>query len=480
MKPEEVARRFQHRERLRLADFVEVALPVYKLTVRGITLAHKKIPPIEEFILRTLAIETSNLSHLSAFLGLEARVLEPCVVGLVQSGDVNAADNFLRLTEKGRTTISRAEIVTTEERPFSIFFDALMRKVALYRNLELLSFQEMKAQGLFEISQSPPVRPRAGDLRIPEINRLAKSQYQAGEIKRDLLAIAEIENVKKQFMPAVALIYSTDEDAEVQVGLAIDGKLSADHESLLSQNPSFQKFLVDRPSPSSKLAAIEEAAEAAGLLQPDSDVQQIQAATAVTEAAIADAQDALIEATSLKEVEKLRARLTSLEGELAGLRQRASQLPVRNIYVYDHPPLLQQALTGSQQRLLIISPWITAKVVDADFLMKLETLLRKGVQVHIGHGITPHATRNPDAGDVAAKGKLEALSTKYSNFTFVRLGNTHAKVLIKDREFAAVSSFNWLSFKGDPKRTFRDEQGIVLQSEDLVDAKYSEVLVQFS
>jgi len=60
------------------------------------------------------------------------------------------------------------------------------------------------------------------------------------------------------------------------------------------------------------------------------------------------------------------------------------------------------------------------------------------------------------------------------------LGNTHAKVLIKDSEFAAITSFNWLSFKGDPHRTFRDEQGTLLQVSELVDGKFRELEPRFS
>jgi hypothetical protein len=62
----------------------------------------------------------------------------------------------------------------------------------------------------------------------------------------------------------------------------------------------------------------------------------------------------------------------------------------------------------------------------------------------------------------------------------VRLGNTHAKVLIKDSDFAAVTSFNWLSFKGDPNRTFRDEQGTLLQEQGLVDQKFNELAGRFN
>jgi hypothetical protein len=61
----------------------------------------------------------------------------------------------------------------------------------------------------------------------------------------------------------------------------------------------------------------------------------------------------------------------------------------------------------------------------------------------------------------------------------VRLGDTHAKILIKDSDFYAVTSFNWLSFKGDPNRTFRDEQGVLLQEPGLVDQKFNELIVRF-
>lgn len=40
----------------------------------------------------------------------------------------------------------------------------------------------------------------------------------------------------------------------------------------------------------------------------------------------------------------------------------------------------------------------------------------------------------------------------------VKLGDTHAKVLISDSSWAIVTSFNWLSFKGSRKLEFRDER----------------------
>ena len=308
MKTEEVVRRFQNREGQRLADFIEIGLPVYRLTVRGIMLSHRRIAAIEEFILRTLLIETASPSQLSAFLGLEDRVLEPCLVGLVQTGDVNAGDNLLKITHKGRITIERAEIVSTEERSFSIHFDALTRRIVLFRNVDLLTFQDLQARGLFEISQTPPIRPRIRDLRIPEINKLAKAQYQLGEIKRDLLAISAIEAIKKLFVPAIALAYKGQDDADAQIGVAVDGMLSSEHESLLSQNPSFQKFLTSREGIDVVSSALLEEPQETPLHAP-AETTALETATAAAEAAIIDVQDALNESRSAKEAEELRARL---------------------------------------------------------------------------------------------------------------------------------------------------------------------------
>ena len=75
------------------------------------------------------------------------------------------------------------------------------------------------------------------------------------------------------------------------------------------------------------------------------------------------------------------------------LTGEVNALPVRNLYVYDHPILLQDALKAAKERLLIISPWVRAEVVDKDFLTDLEKLLSANVLVYIGHGITTNPTK---------------------------------------------------------------------------------------
>lgn len=112
-------------------------------------------------------------------------------------------------------------------------------------------------------------------------------------------------------------------------------------------------------------------------------------------------------------------------------------------------------------------------------MASLEALLRANVTVHIGYGL--------DDGEGAGKGApgqskiaiteraekdLRSLEGKYKNFHLVYVGNTHRKLLVSDDEFAVTTSFNWLSFRGDPKDKPRDEYGEVFRKASQVEKRY--------
>jgi hypothetical protein len=45
-------------------------------------------------------------------------------------------------------------------------------------------------------------------------------------------------------------------------------------------------------------------------------------------------------------------------------------------------------------------------------------------------------------------------------------------VLICDDRFCVASSFNWLSFRGDPKRSFREELGFLVRDPQQVEESF--------
>jgi hypothetical protein len=50
-----------------------------------------------------------------------------------------------------------------------------------------------------------------------------------------------------------------------------------------------------------------------------------------------------------------------------------------------------------------------------------------------------------------------------------KLGDTHEKVLLSDRKVMVITSLNWLSFRGDPKRPLRQETGLYLEIPERID-----------
>jgi hypothetical protein len=61
-----------------------------------------------------------------------------------------------------------------------------------------------------------------------------------------------------------------------------------------------------------------------------------------------------------------------------------------------------------------------------------------------------------------------------------RFGDTHAKILVCDSRFSIITSFNWLSFRGDEQLDFRDERGYYVGLQPNVDEVFESYRKRFS
>ena len=125
-----------------------------------------------------------------------------------------------------------------------------------------------------------------------------------------------------------------------------------------------------------------------------------------------------------------------------------------------------------------MSPWIRANVVNDGFFRRLADCLRRGGEVAIGFGIGREESGERDA-DRQARESLEALAKSFTNFRLVRKGNTHAKVLLVEDEYFVTTSFNWLSFSGDPRQPMREEEGTMVEDASVVNAYYDKLIARF-
>ena len=75
---------------------------------------------------------------------------------------------------------------------------------------------------------------------------------------------------------------------------------------------------------------------------------------------------------------------------------------------------------------------------------------------------------------------LPELARSYNNFYLKHLGDTHAKNLSSDKKLAVITSFNWLSFKGDANREFRDERGTVISDSQKINELFNSYMERFN
>ncbi len=472
MRSLEIAERFSVRPGFRLVDCLEVGLPVYFVKLQVSTLLRKKISPLSEFVMRCIRFGMRECGEISDFLGLQRRLVERVVTGLIQEGNLALSGlegsqlQALKLTKAGMNALETAETIVPEDQSVPLHFDALLRKPAFYRD-RLLKYRELQDDGLKEIPAIPPRQPKPEDFPPLEVQQLTRPLAGLGE-RRDVVLVRRIEHINRMFRRAVALLYRSLEDNDPYVEFVVDGKLTSEYGNAFTRADGL-KLLGIEGSGGTEPAQIQNSAEE---VVPEkilvSDVNEIARA----QGDLLQAKTALEQCADVNTEDQLRERLKQAEERLAVLESERKKRGVRQIYVYEHPGFLKKAIQSSTERLMIIAPWIKAKVVDKEMMDWLKAAISRGVKVYIGYGMPGDEPEKQLKADREVEERLLRLSQKNPNFTFCRLGDTHAKVLICDSRFCITGSFNWLSYKGDPDRTFRDEQSVLVEIPEHIDSVF--------
>lgn len=484
MTPEDVAERYHDRTGFRLIDYREVALPTYAVSTRLLVLSRKRVPVIEEFLLRGIASDLTEPAMLAEFYGLDQRIINGALASLAASDDIalTASDtsrrHVLRLTSKGRTTLGDLQSIVPEERIVPIPFDGILRRIREYAGVPVLAPREVDAAGLLRIPPTKVQKPELADITPDAVEELLKRLASDSDAPRDVLSVKAVVRCDRRFVPAVGLLYESERGGEFQLAFAIDGILSPEHESAFAAAGGPARLNI---------------AESVNRSKQDRDAELLQALTTAAPAEGADAQlrretaqkkseirtlrEQLKVTESAERVRELEARVLELEENLAVAETRRAQMTSRFLYCYDHAPLLRDAVATASKRLLIISPWVKNEVLDDELRDGFENLLSRGVDLYIGWGY-PNDDQRPSISSRAQR-FFDSLTRRFSNAHLKEFGDTHAKVLLVDSSYVVHTSFNWLSFRGDPDRTFRDEQGVLIADPAQVEAKFQELVGRF-
>lgn len=462
-----------------LVAFKEAALPNYLLTTRLLTLDRKPLGPIEEACLGAVSAGLDDPDDISSFLGLPRVVLNGVLAGL----NTNECINYSRqtqidsatvtLTEKGRTTLSTLKETVPQESVVKFVFDPYLRKIRFVSTASLFKPREIKEQGWYEVPLCGAKRPEVEDIPLADIDKVLQKLPRREEGSRELLAARRIERREMHFQQCIMLFYRSLSSDEVQVAFYLDDGFSLEHET------EFRELGGPELAGANYALAAPEMPQLDNLIKGVSEQQKVEELLSleqeVSTTVLSESPVAALPASATERTEPVaEAALNQAVARLRAMTQRC-------IRMHEHPGLLRKALTGTKDRLLIVSPWITHHVIDNMFVLSLEALLRNGVDVTIGYGLadeegargTDKAKQKPAITDRAEK-ELSNIQKRFENFKWVFLGNTHRKLLVSDDKFAVVTSFNWLSFKGDPGKKARDEFGFLVTEPADVEAIFQD------
>jgi hypothetical protein len=476
---EEVARRFANaRPGYQLVDYHAVALPLFQVEVEMVVLDRKNLPPIQEFVLRTVAAGFSETEEIAGFLGIEETVVRTATAELLAGDDLVLGGGIinrrhrLKLTAKGQKTVTDVEQVQAVDVTHAIWIDGLTRQVLPQpreRN-RWFAAAGIRARGLTEVRPSPNHAPKLEAIPLKAVREVVHAEWARRADKREVIGLAGVGRAHRFARQAVALAYRAPGDDEPLVTLVIDGEPSEAHDTAFAESQAHSARRLTPVRWEDARAVAEEVLPSDLLAQ--AAAPEVTARVGLGREEVRNTEEELRIATGKaqeeekeEEIERLRERLRQAEERQRVLEDELDAYSVRSVPVYEHRTYLKQALTEARERLVLVSPWIRYEVVDDNFVDELRRVLERGVELWIGYGMSKDA-KTPDRKkvnfdqDLVALGKLKALVDEFPDlFRLTRFGDTHAKVLICDRRFAIVTSFNWLSFRGDGDLAFRDERG---------------------
>ena len=447
----------------KLASFKDAALPVYVLTVKALIQERKPINPIEEGCLRAIDAGLVKTRDIHAFLGLGESVLNSILASLNAQELINyvgssVGDASTSLTIKGQLAVEAASKLTVEEISLQLVYEPYLRRIEMLDPKFLDKPSIVKALGRMQIPLCGLKKPEAVDIPLEGIDKLLELRKRGEKTTRELLAIQRIERSETLFRPCTLLYFRAEVGRETQVAFYLDDKASLEHEAVFRDLGGPQE-----------VGAAHVLADQLSNVVSQITLTDVSSPPEAREQAMPQAVSASGPLSSGKLVSENRVNVEAL------VKSDANPT-LSHIRCHDHPMLLQDALLNSKERLMIISPWIRDGVVTDRFAQKLDSLLRGGVKVYIGYGLEEGNANEKPSITPKAEAALKALAKRYPHFTFIKIGNTHRKMLVSDHRFSVSTSFNWLSFKGDARDKPRDEAGVCIRKPEYIEQSFKDGL----
>ena len=451
--------------------------PVYQLRL-GLTVSvRNRLSAAEVYCLRLLAQRQALATEISSWMGLPSHYVQYLLGNLIGKNLINISDSSsVVITPHGQSVLQQdGQTVQTKSQRKTVYYDPVCRCILLVLDTAKL-LKPGQVEGAEEFRLPMPVtKPTLDDLTSGQI-RNAILEFQRRPSGADNTEdpdkppseeIAEVLHVDRIYKNETRLMYRADKVVVVmtpraghasQPELAVyqryeDSFREKETNELQSLRPTWQDFVPTSLHPGNLHAG-----------------RQVQTSPSEEEMQVLNRQgDIKYDLTSLRldidsgiATDFHRQCVRELEQQLKQLREIPN---LERLTTVDHRPFLLKAIRETQHELVIVSAFINERAFDQEIRKLLvDVVCRRRAHVKIAWGLGTKG--NPEADRIRAVGqKIQQQLEKQIRKTDasclgllqVKRLETHEKFIVCDDKYCAWGSFNWLSYRGEFDRGFRQE-----------------------
>jgi hypothetical protein len=461
-------------------------IPVFFAQIQLEVLEPQELSSFEIYFLHAVALGVESREEMAWLLGLDDRDLVAPGASLlrrdyiVQGQPRGDGSRPIFLTEKGRQALgSKKAPPVPHHRRANLHFNALTW-LPMPPEESPWSVEQMEKEGLAILPPARYERPTLGDFGLKEVALALRDV--AGFEHREIVQLLSLKKVSPEYLaPVTVVVVGEQERGEQRLAVyrhqllqrAESTALQRQFETGAFQIPDDAVALAANPLPVPATLPPAVARVARDLATSATSVQSLQQQLSGERARQGSATADRREREALEEhINRLQADLDARRAEnerlLAELRRQHGEF----LRTEEHRAILEQALREAQQEVLIVSPWMNTRVCDSRLCELVAQAVKRGVRVRIAYGTTERPG-DPDAGRhrnnaarviaalKAAVGR-EGAAQQATLLDIHKTGGTHQKILVCDRTFAVLGSFNWLSYRGEQDEEYRNETSILL------------------
>ncbi|MDY3208422.1 phospholipase D-like domain-containing protein [Clostridium baratii] len=477
MRIEELAKKHAHSmPGYELVKYSEDACPIYKIDLNITMQKKKKIGIVQEFCLKFLDCGIENIEEVSKFLGLDKNIIYDSIVELNRLDLVKTySEKDVSITSKGKEVLRELNLLVPEEINLPIYVDALTNNIFM-SNAKFLNSKDIKRSHMHTL-KSANSRVTMEDINEKEVSRVIK-KYRKKYLNDDkydgiLLSVNHINKAYFEYKKLNILTFYNKEREELDIKVFEKSDRVPEYEEIIlkMQNNNVKQIDFDRKIQYDNVDIEEKDYFTVKLSENiinkaweyEKNKQNITQKIDKIEREIKENKEILSEELSDLEEKCTATQMVRILKEEVNVLK--SQLDSKNkiVHTYEHRELLINSLKRASKFVVIVSPWIKRSGFDTELENLIKQTIGRNVKVFIGYGIS-----EKDNSDKEIIKKLNKIQEKNNKLKVIKLANTHEKVLICDNEFVVVTSFNWLSFKGNPDFGFRQETGIYTENKEII------------